>query len=98
MAENEKEKWMEVFPTMMSDEEEVEGKFKVCRQEWRSQEFNDFMEALDIRATESNPKRPRYDRYLGTPLKVGAPTEARDWMMASSTSNTVLAPDTPELV
>ena len=89
---------MEVFPTMMSDEEEVEGKFKVCRQEWRSQEFNDFKEALDIRATESNPKRPRYDRYMGTPLKVGAPTEARDWMMASSTSNTVLAPDTPELM
>ena len=29
MAENEK-KWMEVFATMMSDEEELEGKFKVC--------------------------------------------------------------------
>ena len=50
---------MEVFATMKSDEEEVEGKFKVCRQEWRSQEFNHFMETLDIRATESNPKCPR---------------------------------------
>ena len=35
-----------IHPTMMS-EEEVDGNFKVCRQEWRSDTFNNFMERLD---------------------------------------------------
>jgi hypothetical protein len=45
---------------MMSDEEVVDGKFKVSRQEWRSEEFNDLMVELDDRASVSNSKpRPR---------------------------------------
>ena len=44
---------------MMSDEDDVDGQFKVRRQEWQSQEFNDFMDKLDSRARELNQKRPR---------------------------------------
>ena len=28
------EKWMEIEASIMSDEKKVEGKFKVCQQEW----------------------------------------------------------------
>ena len=34
ITEDEKDKWEKIHPTMMSEEEEVDGKFKVCRQEW----------------------------------------------------------------
>ena len=49
-------KWDKVEPSMMSDEEVVDGKFKVHRQEWRSEEFNDLMEELDGRVSNSTSK------------------------------------------
>ena len=56
---------------MMSDEEEIDGKFKVSRPEWRSTEFNEFMDTLDSRASASinNSIHPRRDIFLGCTSK-----------------------------
>lgn len=92
-------KWVEIVPLMMSDEEETGGRFKV-RQEWRSAEFNNFIEELDDRASSSHGKsRPRITRYFGTPCKIQPPTNAPNWML--STTNTddseILAPESPNM-
>ncbi len=82
---------------MMSDEDEENGKFKVCRQEWRSDDFNSFIEELDRRADSSNNKRPRYERVLGTPVKESPPPNAKEWMKTCS-DDVILAPESPELM
>lgn len=80
---------------MMSDEEDIDGQFKVHRQEWRSEEFNDLMEELDDRASVGNSKlRPRVSRYYGTPRKTKPPTSVPQWMV-SNTDDGVLAPNSP---
>ena len=83
---------------MMSDEEEADGKFKVHRQEWRSEEFNEFMETLDNRAaSSSSQKRPRMERFCGTPVKSDPPTDTKNWMInTNDDSGIVLAPRTPD--
>ena len=80
------EKWCNVQPSMMSDEEleETNGKFKVCRQYWRSTEFNELMDELDARAISSQDKaRPRMARYFGTPCKVGPSPAVSHWMIST---------------
>lgn len=90
-------KWAKVEPAMMSDEEVVDGKFKVHRQKWCSEEFNDFMEELDDRASVSSSKpRPRLSRFYGTPHKTQPPPNAPEWMISNSGDDTVLAPNTPD--
>ena len=98
ITEDEKAKWEQIHPTMMSEEEEVDGKFKVCQQEWRSDTFNDFMERLDERASNSSRKRPRCERYLGTPVKMDPPAKAKEWMVEGRATMPILAPNSPELV
>ena len=99
VSQNERDKWSDVHPTMMSDEEEVDGKFKVCRHEWRSEEFNAFMETLDGRVSGYNCKLPRYQQFCGTPIKSTPPSDVKDWIVGTRTNNSdVLAPDTPELL
>ena len=86
-------KWANIEPSMMSDEEVVDGRFKVHRQEWRSDEFNDFMEELDDRASVTNPKpRPRLSRFQGTPQKTQPPPNTPGWMIAN---DEVLAQNSP---
>ena len=91
-------KLSDIRPSMMSDEEETDGRFKVRRQKWRSAEFNDFMDELDDRAIASQGKpRPRITRYYGTPCKVAPPADVSHWM-ASSTDpevSDILAPNSP---
>ena len=96
------QKWSDVQPTMMSDEEEIDGKFKVHRQEWRSVEFNTFMDDLDARAIANQGKtRPRFLRYFGTPCKSEPPANANSWMMSSQPNSSedeeILAPTSPEM-
>ena len=56
----------------MSDEEAVEdGSMKRRQPEWRSQVFNEFMDKLDERAT--NSKCARKKRIVGTPVKSDFP-------------------------
>jgi len=71
VLENEEEKWKEVTPLMISDEEEFDGKFKVHRQEWHSDELNSFLQTLDTRANVSErvSGHPRKERIDGTPIK-----------------------------
>jgi hypothetical protein len=91
----ERSKWAEIEPSMMSDEEVVDGQFKVHRQEWRSREFNSFMEELDDRASVGNSTpRPRLSRFHGTPQKLQPPPNAPEWMV-SIADNEVLAPNSP---
>ena len=97
ITEDEKDKWERIHSTMML-EEEVDGKFKVCRQEWRLDTFNDFMEQLDERVSNSNRKRPTYERYLGTPVKMDSPAKAKECMVEGRTTMSILAPYSPELV
>ena len=100
VKEDEIEKWQEIHPTMMSDEEDVGGKFKVHRQEWRSTEFNEFMETLDARANSSSAKScPRIERIHGTPCKKMPPTVTCDWMLSSigREDSRILAPQSPDI-
>ena len=70
---------------MMSDEEVIDGKFKVHHQEWCSEEVNDFMEQLDDRALVSNSKpRPGLSRFYGTPQKSQPPSNAPEWMISGN--------------
>ena len=90
-------KWDKVEPSMMSDEEVMDGKFKDHHQEWRSEEFNDFMEELDGRVSMSNSKpRPRLSRFYGTPHKTEPPPNAAEWMISNAHSGDILAPNTPD--
>jgi hypothetical protein len=83
---------------MMSDEEEVDGKFKVYRQEWRSAEFNNFMDTLDSRASSSKSVHPRMERSHGTPFKGDPPADVATWTVSNNDdSGIILAPQTPEI-
>ena len=85
MTEEEKDKWKDIHPTMMSDEEDMEGKFKIHRQEWRSNEFNVLMDSLDKRAAKAS-SHPRKERFYGTPLKCDEPSNVVDWMVDNQES------------
>ena len=80
-----------MIPLMMSDEEEIDGKFKVYRQEWRSDELNDFLQTLDTRANVSErvSGHPRKERIDGTPIKCPIPPciESSSWMVVDELSD-----------
>lgn len=80
---SEQEMWEGVTASMMSDEEDVgNNTFRIHRQDWRSQEFSDFLGELDKRADAATKKaHPRRNRVVGTPLKVNAPTTIKEWMV-----------------
>lgn len=93
LLEEERERWQDVLPTMMSDEEEGDGgEFAVHRPVWRSHDFNILLQELDERALSSNPKRPRYTRTIGSPRSGDPPSEAKRWMIATPDSP---APNSP---
>ena len=97
-------KWSDIRPSMMSNEEETDGRFKVHRQEWRSAEFNDFMDELDDHAIASQGKpRPRITRYYGIPCKVAPPPPPADvshWMVSFTDPEVsdILAPNSPQML
>lgn len=96
-------KWIQIEASLMSDEESAEGQFKVHRQEWRSDEFNEWMEELDARASATQGKsRPRITRYYGTPSKVQPPANTPEWMLSATNVNpdgsNVLAAESPDLL
>ena len=68
---------------MMSDEEDAgDDIFRIHRQEWRSEEMTALFEELDRRADAATKRaHPRKKRVIGTPLKVGAPSTIKEWMM-----------------
>ena len=88
------EEMSQTDPSMMSDEEDIDGQFKVHRQEWHSE---DFMEELDDRASAGNSKLcPQVSRYYGTPRKTKSPTSVPQWMVSNTNiDDEVLAPNSP---
>lgn len=73
---------------MMLDEESVNGKFKVHTPEWRSAEFNTFLNDLDSRAAAINDKsHPRIQRLQGTPAKCSPPDNVDEWMVNEDDCN-----------
>ena len=79
MLESEFNKWKDVIPTMMSDEEDIgDNTFRVHHQEWCSQEMTDLLDEFDRRADVVMKKmHPQKAWVVGTPLKVNA---TKDWM------------------
>ena len=47
-------KWIQIEALMMSDEEDICGKFKVRRQDWHSNEFNGFMLVLQFKTSSTD--------------------------------------------
>ena len=91
VTDEERDKWQEITPQMMSDEEEVDGKFKVHRPEWRSIALNDYLKALDSRANASDTAsgHPRKERIVGTPIKCQIPAclGSTSWMVEDELSD-----------
>ena len=91
VSAEEMEKWGNICPTMMSDEETVDSKrLKRRRPIWRSPEFNSFMDVLD-RRYESAAKHPTKERICGSPLNNAAPAKAKEWMISTQDDK----PDSP---
>lgn len=107
IKQDERKKWEDVLPSMMSDEEECQGRFKVHRPVWRSSELNQLFDELDERSLQR--PRPRLERFLGTPCKDQPPPNIRDWLLSSDhpcdedilgaeeDDNETLAPNSPQI-
>jgi len=81
VTESEKEKWDDIHPCMMSDEESLsDGTIARRRPEWRSQELNDLIDQLDERA-DTSMKNARKQRVLMSPWKVAVPNGSKPWMI-----------------
>ena len=77
----EQERWKDIDPNMMSDEETIDSQtLKRRRPDWRTESFNSFMDNLDRRSYQAS-KHPRKVRVLGTPLKCPAPLNVKEWMV-----------------
>ena len=91
----ESEKWKDVNPVMMSDEETIDSKtLKRKRPEWRSVEFNSLIDEIEKRY-ENNSKHPRKERVYGSPLKCCAPASAKEWMIMIKS---VMLPSSPDIL
>lgn len=83
VLESEMERWNDVTPAMMSEEEDIgENTFKVHQSQWRSSQLIGLLQDLDTRADKTiNKAHPRKKRVIGTPdHKTSAPSSAKDWM------------------
>ena len=81
VLEVEKERWKDVLPCMMSDEESsADGTIARHVPLWRSEEFNSMVDALDTRAN-SKSKNARKERVLRSPWKTPSPTNCKPWMI-----------------
>lgn len=81
MKDNEKEKWKDIKPEMMSDEEVLpDGTIERKRLSWRSQELDDFCCTLDARA-DAFSKTAKKTRVLGSPVECAPPAECPSWML-----------------
>lgn len=80
----EQEHWNDVQPSMMSDEETLDSQtLKRRRPDWRSSEFNSFIDELDRRSYQTC-KHPHKARIVGTPLKCPIPSGVKEWMITDS--------------
>lgn len=84
ITNEESEKWKDVHPSMMSDEETVDSKtLKRKHPAWRSPEFNQMIDQIKQRYERAS-NHPRKDHIYGSPLKCGPPPTAKEWMVVTS--------------
>ena len=78
--------------------EESSGKFKVHRQDWRSADFNELMDELDLRAMTSQDRaRPRMTRDFGNPCKASPPDISRWIISTHPRGDEILAFNSPDM-
>ena len=93
ISAEESEKWKDVLPVMMSDEETIDSKtLKRKRPEWRSVEFNNLIDEIEKRY-ESNSKHSRKESVYGSPLKCCVPAYTKKWMVESD-----IPPSSPDIL
>ena len=81
MRDDEKEKWDDIKPEMMSDEEVLpDGTIERKQLSWRSQELNEFLCTLDTRADAAS-KTARKARVLGPPVECVPLPTCPSWML-----------------
>lgn len=84
----EMEKWNEVTPDMMSDEERRGDVYIRHQPDYRSQRFNYFMEKLDERGDrKTNVIHARFKRKIGSPQKEPLPKGLKSWMVQEPAAN-----------
>ena len=81
MTDDEKDKWKDIKPEMMSDEEVLpDGTIERKKQSWRSSELDEFFCTLDSRA-DTVSKTARKPRVLGSPVECEPPPGCPSWMI-----------------
>ena len=84
--ESEREKWGDIEPSMLSDEESLaDGTIARRRPIWRSQELNELIDELDDRAN-AHIKNARKQRILLSPWKTNPPKDCKPWMIHTEES------------
>lgn len=79
--DTEQEKWKDVQPCMMSDEESSpDGTIARRKPDWRSQELNELVDLLDNRA-DALIRNARKKRVLLSPWKTSPPKNCKPWMI-----------------
>ena len=85
MMEEERQLWGDVKPTMMSEEErddQNDQALKRRRLSWRSEKFNQLIDALDEQIKGSNLKHhPKKQRAEGPLIEAFTPPTAQPWMV-----------------
>jgi hypothetical protein len=85
VTDQEKDKWIMLKPTHMSEEEEMDSETILRRRPiWRSGELNAFLDTLDVRANKAS-RAPRKERQVGSPLQSNFPDELPNWMLRTNT-------------
>ena len=85
VTDQEKDKWIMLKPTHMSEEEEMDSETVLRRRPiWRSGELNAFLDTLDVRANKAS-RAPRKERQVGSPLQSNFPDDLPNWMLRANT-------------
>ena len=66
---------------MMSDEEKRGSVYIRHQPEYRSETFNLFMNKLDERSCKQGSVHARFQREIGSPVKLPVPAGAKRWML-----------------
>lgn len=77
----ETKRWNSIAPEMMSDEEKRGSVYIRHQPEYRSETFNLFMNKLDERSCKQGSVHARFQREIGSPVKLPVPAGAKRWML-----------------
>lgn len=77
----ETKRWNSISPEMMSDEEKRGSVYIRHQPEYRSETFNLFMNKLDERSCKQGSVHARFQREIGSPVKLPVPVGIKTWML-----------------